>query len=137
MSEHQAFYLWLAMSLALFITAGLSVFLGVMLLRYRHKYKVHLERRKQGMLEDLELATSDQLLSELRSRPGCPFLMLSPMHGEDMQGLTIEVHNIPPVPCLSMLHLATALTFRELKSRGVEIPEFPPIDPEAEPPAPE
>lgn len=123
------FYIWLAMSGALLILAILAASLGALVLRYRHKYKVQQEQRKKGLLEDLELATSEQLLAELRSRPGCPYLMLSPMENDDVKGITIEVHNITPVPCLSMLHLATALTFRELKSRGVELPEFPPIDP--------
>jgi hypothetical protein len=82
--------------------------------------------RNKNMLEDLELATSDQLLGELRKRPGIPYLMLSPVSEEHHEGLSIEIHNIGPVPCLQMLQIATTLTYRELKSRGIELPEFPP-----------
>jgi hypothetical protein len=118
-------YVWSLMGTAIAVLAAACIYLGRLVLSQRHKLKTFTTARKQSMMDDLELATSDQLLGELRKRPGAPYLMLSPIQGEDHQGISIEIHNIPPVPCLQMLHMATSLTFHELKKRGVEIPDFP------------
>lgn len=122
----QPIYAWSLLGTVIAVLSAACIFLGRLVLSQRHKLSTFNTARKQSIMDDLELATSDQLLEELRKRPGAPYLMLSPINGEDHQGLSIEVHNIPPVPCFHMLHLATTLTFRELKKRGVDLPDFPP-----------
>jgi len=117
-------YVWSFLAVVVVILAASCIFLGRLVLAQRQKLKTFTDARHQSMLDDLDLATSEQLLGELRKRPGSPYLMLSPIQGEDHQGISIEIHNIPPVPCLQMLHMATNLTFHELKKRGVEIPDL-------------
>lgn len=107
------------------VLAIVCVVLGWLVRSQRHKLNAFIVARKQSILDDLELATGEQLLGELRKRSGTPYLMLSPIYSEDHQGLSIEVHNIQPIPCFHMLHMATNLTFLELKKRGVELPDFP------------
>lgn len=125
-------YVWAALAGVILILAISCVFLAYLVFNYRHNHKAHIQQRRQNMLEDLELATSDQLLAELRKRPGVPYLMLSPIEEADHKGMNIEIHNISPIPCLQMLHIATALTFRELKARGVDLPDSPFPPPEGE-----
>lgn len=120
--------IWAVMAGVIIILAATCVFFGYKLLVYRsiHKANVALtEKRKKDMLEDLELATSEQLLGELRKRPGVPYVMISPIEAEDHGGMNLEIHNIPPVPCFQMLHVATTMTFQALKERGVDLPDFP------------
>ena len=125
-------YVWGALADVILILAISCVALSYLVFNYRHKHKAHLQQRRQNMLEDLELATSDQLLGELRKRPGVPYLLLSPIEEADHKGMNIEIHNISPIPCLQMLYIATALTFRELKARGVDLPDNPFPPPEGE-----
>lgn len=115
---------WAILSGVLLILAVGIVVLGIYHIDLRGAHEALKEKRGKGMLEDLSLATSDQLLGELRNRPGCPYLMLLPMNDDLTQGLSIEIHNIPPIPCLQMLSTATRITFKELRERGVEIPDF-------------
>lgn len=84
-----------------------------------------IEKKNQNILEDLELATSEQLLEELRKRPKLPYVMLSPVLDEETNGITIEVHNMSPTPAVQILAVATKITICELKKRGVKLPEFP------------
>lgn len=118
-------YIWSALAVTFVVLTASTIILGYKCMVYRNRHKAHLDQRKKGVLDDLELATSDQLLNELRRRSGCPYLMLSPIEGEDHKGISIEIHNIPPVPCLQMLHIATAMTFKQLKAQGVDLPEMP------------
>lgn len=121
-------YIWAIMAGVILILAAACVFLAYKVLEYRSIHKANIaltETRRMNMMEDLELATSDQLLGELRKRPGVPYMLLSPIEGEDHGGMTVEIHNIPPIPCLQMLHFATAMTFKTLKERGVDLPDFP------------
>lgn len=127
--------IWGIMAGVIVILAATCVFLGYMLLVYRSNHKANIkltETRRQNLEEELELATSDQLLGELRKRPGVPYLMISPIEAEDHGGMNLEIHNIPPIPCLQMLHVATAMTFRTLKERGMDLPDFPFPPPTAE-----
>jgi hypothetical protein len=120
--------IWGIMAGVILILSVTCAFFGYKLMIYRSIHKANVaivESRHQQLEENLELATSEQLLGELRKRPGVPYLMISPVQGEDHQGVSIEIHNIPPVPCLQMLHVATAMTFKTLKERGVPLPDFP------------
>lgn len=81
------------------------------------------QRKNKDILQDLEFATTDQLFNELRHRSGKPFVLLSPVATDEQEGLNIEVHSIPPIPCLQILSLAANLTYKELKCRGIDVPE--------------
>jgi hypothetical protein len=127
------FSTWFVLASTIVALAVFCIFFAWNVLRYRALYEQVNERRQSGALEDLELATTDQLLEELRKRSGTPYLLLMPQETEYYQGLQMEVHNLAPLPCLAMLQLAAAMTSRELKSRGIDLsdlPKFPPIDDE-------
>ena len=124
-------YIWMPMIVAIVALSVTCVILSRIVFKYRHDHKVHVQHRKQNMLEDLELATSEQLMGELRKRTGFPYLLLSPIENEDNKGISIEIHNIQPIPCLQMLTIATSMTAHELKRNGVELPDgFPGFMPE-------
>jgi hypothetical protein len=78
--------------------------------------------------ECLELATADQLLYELRKRKNMPFILLIPIKEKDYNGITIESHNVTPVSCLAILHLAKAISIQSFKKNGEEVPKLPPLD---------
>ena len=91
----------------------------------RTKFENLSQLKNANMLVDLDLATSEQLVKELRKRPGNPYLMISKVDNENQAGLNIEVHNIPsPQQCFSMLHSATGYLLNEMKSRGI-LPSMP------------
>lgn len=77
-----------------------------------------------SLVESLELATTDQLQNEARKR-SFPYIQLSPITEETRSGITIEVHNVNPSTALGMLKMATLITTKEMKERGVEMPELP------------
>lgn len=90
-----------------------------------NKQVVVLKKQLQGsLLEDLELATSDQLMGELRRRPSHPYILLMPIKSQDHQGLSVEIHGVPPAMSIAVLRMATMVTTKELQERGVEIPEM-------------
>lgn len=116
-------YIWASLATVIAILGATVIVLGRIVFKYRHDHKVHLERRNQSMFEDLELATSDQLLAELRKRTAFPYLLLSPIENDDNKGISIEIHNIPPIPCLQMLSFAASMTAIELRKNGVDVPD--------------
>ncbi len=70
--------------------------------------------RQQNLLLDLELATTDQLMKELRDRPNTHYIMLIPhfmLNSTGVMNLQMEVHNIDPVLATSIIktgyHLAS------------------------------
>jgi hypothetical protein len=88
-----------------------------------------LEKKIQADLpENLEFATTEQLFGEMRKRQSIPYVLLMPINKEDHSGLTIEIHNMPPAMSLSMMKMATVVTAKEMKQRGVDLSEveFPP-----------
>lgn len=78
---------------------------------------------RNTLTEDLELATSDQLMQELRRRPSHPYILLLPIKSPDQQGISVEIHGLAPVLSLGVLKMATMVTTKELLERGVEIPD--------------
>jgi hypothetical protein len=74
------------------------------------------QKRAEELLVDLELATSDQLFNELKNRPMMPFLLVRPQE----QGVTVESHNIPPVPTAQMLTFAAFIVQKQLTSQGID-----------------
>lgn len=101
---------------------ALSLLLGHTYLKYQKLLMDHKKlsaQKKANVLVDLEIATSEQLIKELRQRPGHPYLMISKTETETQSGLNIEVHNIPPQQCFYMLHSATGFMFNEMKQRGI------------------
>lgn len=94
----------------------------------RTKFENLSTQKHTNMLVDLDLATSEQLVKELRKRPGNPYLMISKVENENHAGLNIEVHNIPsPQQCFSMLHSATGYLLNEMKNRGI-MPSMPDLE---------
>jgi len=85
-------------------------------------------RFKQDLEESLDLATTEQLLKELRKRKGMPYIILFPIKEKDYNGITIESHGINQISCFAMLHLAKAITAQNFKKNGVEPPKLPPLN---------
>lgn len=108
----------------LVVAASAIFWLGYSLVKNR-KQVATLQKQLQGSLaEDLELATSEQLMNELRKRPSHPYILLMPLKSENHQGISVEIHGVPPVMSLMVLRMATMITTKELENRGVEIPEM-------------
>lgn len=81
--------------------------------------------QSQSVLADLELATTDQLKRELRSRPNSRFIYITPMHEKNMHGMQIEFNQVTPYDAVSMMHLATALIHKDMKEKGLDVPDLP------------
>lgn len=79
-------------------------------------------------MDDLEFATKEQLLKEFRSRPNNSYILLMPLNQKDEAGMKIELNSFNPYDSVSLLHLATSLIFRDMKSRGMSVPDLPPIE---------
>lgn len=88
--------------------------------------------KNTNVLEDLDLATTDQLLDQFRSRPNNSYILLLPMKTNDEQGLKVECNSVTPYDSVSLMHLATSLMVRELRSRGMSVPDLPPMNDEKE-----
>ena len=85
-------------------------------------------RLKRDLEESLDLATTEQLLKELRERKGMPYIILFPIKEKDYNGITIESHGINQVSCFAMLHLAKAITAQNFKKNGIDPPRLPPLN---------
>lgn len=85
------------------------------------------ERLNKDLEESLILATSDQLLKELRCRHGAPYILLMPIKEKDFNGIIIESHSINQASCFAMLHLAKAITAQNFRNNGLQPPKLPPI----------
>jgi hypothetical protein len=107
--------------------------LGVLAYRYRRMYLASYDRQKQNLLCDLELATSDQLLEEIRKRP-LSYILLMPVNNmeEGSFGLKVEAHCIDPVPMCGILKMAGAIAQKELERQGIELPDGPDFGPPQE-----
>jgi hypothetical protein len=94
-------------------------------------YKKHTEELNKklslGLDEALDLATSDQLLKEIRKRKNPPFILLSPIQEKDCNGISIESHSINSFACLAMLHLAREVALQNMKKKG-ENPQLPSLE---------
>jgi hypothetical protein len=121
MTDHMITFI--IMGSILVLTTGSTLFLGNLLLKYRFENKEHIEARKKGMLEDLDLATFDQLLEELRKRRN-PVIMVLPVNDDYSIGFNLVVHNIDEKNSLKMLHVASAMSAHALKERGDDPPGF-------------
>jgi|LakMenEpi03Aug12_release.lakeMendotaPanAssembly.Ray.scaffolds.fasta_scaffold00185_45 hypothetical protein len=106
---------------------GVSV-LTIFLLIYRSIMLRKIESlQSQAVLDDLELATKEQLLNEFRKRPNNSYILLLPMSNKDEQGIKIELNRFTPYDSVGLLHLATSLIFRQMKNKGMSLPELPSI----------
>lgn len=71
--------------------------------------------------ENLELATSQQLLTELRKRTNNlerPFVLLLPTGNDDYRSLIIESHGLKPDFLVSVLQTACFAGIQKLKEQG-------------------
>lgn len=71
------------------------------------KEMVRIKKQSQQFL-DLELATTQQIVDEMRSRPNNRFLMLIPRQQAESEGMLVETHicNIDPNSVLMLLRVA-------------------------------
>jgi len=103
--------------IALLVTVLVGL-LGFSLLRYKLMAR-RLQDQLNAVLEkdplqlDLELATTDQILGELRKRPQPPFVLLLPKFEPLGMDLDMEVHNLPPHIALGLLKLAHKLAAKQ------------------------
>lgn len=89
-------------------------------------YAVENERLKiQGVLDDLQYATTEQLLKEFRSRPKNIYVLIKSIDTPKEQGVKIELNGISPFDSLGMMHLGLNLVRHEMQNQGMEIPELP------------
>ena len=99
------------------LSALLGAFLTT-LLKYKKKAS-RLQEDYDALLQkhqlqfDLELATSDQLLTELRSRPQPPYILLLPVFEQASISLQMEIHNLPPDIAIGLLKLAYKLSYKQ------------------------
>jgi len=83
---------------------------------------------KNDIEDTLGLATSEQLVKQLRIRTNMPFILLLPIKERDYNGITIESHGINQTSCFAILHLAKAITAQNFKKNGMEPPKLPPLN---------
>ena len=57
---------------------------------------------------------------------------MTPINTKEEQGLKIELNNVTSFDGLTMLHLATTIIYREMKSRSMAVPNLGPIVSEIE-----
>lgn len=91
---------------------------------WRYKYIRQLRERAARALMDLEWATTEQLIKELRQRPKSPYILLTPLGKREMMGIQYECHEIPPIPAYAMLKTATVISEQAIRSNGLEVPEI-------------
>lgn len=109
---------------ALWFVGGLvvaSIFWGIRHFWVRDQLSLMQHR---AILEDLELATCEQLLKEFRGRPDNIYVILTPIDNKDEQGIKIELNNISAYDGLVMLKLASTILHREMESRGMKVPDL-------------
>jgi len=114
--------------LLLMLIATLCVLIIVLIVsqkkynQWNDSIKENKEKRKEALLIDLELATTDQLFEELNKRPQQSYLLVRP----DDSGVRIESHNIPPVPTAQILTAAAFIVQKSLSQQGIEFdgPKF-------------
>lgn len=105
---------------ALIALIALIVFLVWSLIKNQKLQK----QLQKNLEEDLELATSEQLMNELRKRPEYPYVILFPLKSENYHGFSIEIHGMPPTVALMTLRMAGVILVKEFIDRGIEIPEM-------------
>lgn len=111
-----------------FLMVFVGTFIVFLFLNERRKLKSLIATRNKSIMEDLDLATSDQLLNELRKRSGVPYVMISPFSNDDCDGIKIEVHNVPPLAVVKMLELGSTLINKQFEKHGVKLFENQPIE---------
>jgi hypothetical protein len=116
--------------LALILAGGFGwlAFYAIRLRRQAVQYKKKFESvvRKDPTELELELATTEQLLNELRQRHQLQFLLMLPQFEPAGIALQMEIHNIPPAIALDLLKLAYQMTAKKQgRDPDVDSPIFP------------
>jgi predicted HTH domain antitoxin len=111
----------LTVIIAAFLISGMVLFLGCVAITYRRRWLKFMDIKYKNLPIDLEMATTDQLLQELRDR-NVPYMFLRPTKKDEIFNLSMEIANIDPVEATQMLGVATALSVQELKRRGYDLP---------------
>lgn len=107
-------------SLGVFSVLALFV-MGICFLKISKQKKLisslneYKKKKNEELLVDLELATVDQLLDELRTRPVIPYILVRPYP----EGFVMESHNIPPVVAAGILGVASLKLGEDLRAKGL------------------
>lgn len=99
-------------------SAGLALWSLKRTKEFRRKYDAL--ARKDPLQLDLELATSEQLLAELKKRPKVQYMLFLPRFDPTGVALQVEVHNIPPRIVPSLLRLAQSMLVRGEHEEAVD-----------------
>lgn len=110
-----------------FLTLTLAFGLYKLFLFYKNLSNELEKKASLDFKENLELATAEQLLVELRKRKNSPFILLCPIQEKDYNGISIESHSFNSSACLAMLHLAREITLQNMKRKG-ENPHLPSLE---------
>lgn len=110
-----------------FLTLTLAFGLYKLFLFYKNLSNELEKKASLDFKENLELATAEQLLVELRRRKNSPFILLCPIQEKDYNGISIESHSFNSSACLAMLHLAREITLQNMKRKG-ENPHLPSLE---------
>jgi len=110
-----------------FLTLTLAFGLYKLFLFYKNLSNELEKKVSLDFKENLELATAEQLLVELRKRKNSPFILLCPIQEKDYNGISIESHSFNSSACLAMLHLAREITLQNMKRKG-ENPHLPSLE---------
>lgn len=85
-----------------------------------------LAMKRNDVLQDLDLATSEQLLSELRRRPSIACMILTPCKTSGgSNSIEMQTFNIPAIAAAQMLTMATKMTIEDLKKQGINYSDLP------------
>lgn len=99
-----------------------GIFSSYLLFKKIKKYLENLKKEAKNSLEEsLDLATSEQLISNLRKRVKNPYILIIPSKIPDTEGMIVEVHDVDPVFSLSILKNAFVVTTQQLKARGYNV----------------
>lgn len=96
--------------------AAVQIVLGYFFVKYYELANQQAKLLESNLDVDLDLATSDQLLFELRKRQ-IEYIMLRPdMSKPGEVSLTVEVHGIPPIPACGVIKTASDISLKQLES---------------------
>jgi hypothetical protein len=104
-------------SISAITVVGTIVWLAIQMLNYRQKYLKVQQARLDNTGVDLELATWDQLWTEIRTRREHSYILLKPeLDTPGQVTLALEIHNVPPIPACGVLKVASEMQLKQLGS---------------------
>lgn len=106
----------------IYTTSSMVLILLSLLVFYYIKFnKINKELnaiKQHAMLEDLALATCEDLITELRNRDNYPYVIIRPSKSDDVLGLTVDAHKVELMECLKYLTISAKITLEKLIENG-------------------